>query len=114
MTDKSKESIQGVVFGCSGDAREHGKGGIWYSWKKDTVRNFPEDVSSVFIVMPVNWGDPDIEQKGIVCEWTVDKKNSCNAQWTLTGTREKPTLSPSLNWVGMWHGWLQEGFLKSC
>ena len=115
MTDKSKESIQGVVFGCSGDAREHGKGGIWYTWKKDTVRNFPEDVSSVFfVIMPFCSISGSPQLTGIICEWTVDKKNSCNAQWTLSGTREKPTLSPSLNWVGMWHGWLQDGFLKSC
>lgn len=64
--------------------------------------------------MPVNWGDPDIKQHGIDVEWNVDKKNICNAQWALSGTREAPTLSPSLHWVGMWHGWLKDGFLTSC
>lgn len=107
---ESKESVQGVVFGSSGDAREHGKGAIWYSWKDETSRQFPQDVASVFIVMPVNgYGD-----KGVICEWTVDRKNPCGAQWTLSGTRERPTLNPSLNWVGMWHGWLRDGFLQSC
>ena len=113
----STESVSGLVCACSGDAREHGKGGIWYTWKPDTPRNFPDDVASVFIVMPVDWGDPSIpanKQRGIVVEWTVDRENQCGAQWTLSGTREKPTLSPSLHWVGMWHGWLRDGFLKSC
>lgn len=106
----STESIQGVVFGCSGDAREHGKGGIWYTWKHESLRRFPEDVASVFIVMPVN----GYGVKGVVCEWTVDRKNQCEAQWSLSGSRDAPTLSPSLNWVGMWHGWLENGFLRSC
>lgn len=112
--ERSQESIQGVVFEYSSDARKHGKGGIWYTWKPDSPRNFPEDVASVLIVMPVNWGDPQLDQLGIVCEWTVDTKNQNNAQWILSGTKESPTLSPSLHWVGMWHGWLQNGYLRSC
>lgn len=111
----STESVAGKVFGCSGDARAHGKGGIWYTWRKDSKRSFPEDVASVFIVMPVNWGEtPDKQQRGIVCEWTVDRVNQCGARWSLSGTREAPTLSPSLHWVGVWHGWLRDGQLTSC
>jgi hypothetical protein len=112
---ESKQSIQGVVFGWSGDARQHGKGGIWYRWKAGTARRFPEDVSSVMIVMPVDHDGIQAEmQKGVPCEWTVGHKNQCGAQWSLSGTQEKPTLSPSLHWVGAWHGWLQDGFLRSC
>ncbi len=110
----STESVQGIVFGSSSDARQHGKGGIWYTWKPETQRQFPSDVASVFIVMPVNWDEPDVEQRGITCEFTVDRKNQCDAQWSLSGTRDKPTLSPSLHWVGYWHGWLKDGFLQSC
>lgn len=107
---ESKQSVDGKVFGCSGDARQHGKGAIWYSWKLGSARVFPVDVSSVFIVMPVDgYGD-----RGVVCEWTVDHKNQCDAQWSLSGTQEAPTLSPSLHWVGMWHGWLRSGRLESC
>ena len=108
---EQKHSIQGVVFDRSADARAHGKGGIWYTWKVDSRKQFPEDVSSVFIVMPVNWGGCE---RGIVAEWTIDRKNQCNAQWSLSGTYNKPTLSPSLHWVGMWHGWLESGYLRSC
>ena len=115
MPIESRQSIQGVVFGCGSDARAHGKGGIWYTWISGTAREFPRDVASIFIVMPVDWEEiPPEQQKGIVCEWTVNRVNGCGARWSLSGTREKPTLSPSLHWVGVWHGWLRCGMLESC
>lgn len=113
--DMSTESIQGVVYSSPTDARAHGKGGIWYIWKIGSARKFPDDVASVFIVMPVNWGaDLDVKQMGVACEWTINRPNPNGAQWSLSGKRDEPTLSPSLNWVGVWHGWLQDGYLKSC
>lgn len=115
MPVESRQSIQVVVFEYGSDARTHGKGGIWYSWILETDKRFPDDVASVFIVMPVDWEDvPPEQQKGIVCEWTVSRVNRCGARWALSGTREKPTLSPSLHWVGVWHGWLRDGLLASC
>ena len=111
---KSTESVQGVVFSNSVDARAHGPGGIWYTWKEETGRQFPADIKSLMIVMPVDWGGPSQKGKGVICEWTVSEENQCGARWTLSGTYQKPTLSPSLHWVDMWHGWLQDGFLRSC
>jgi hypothetical protein len=38
--------------------------------------------------------------------------------WTLTGDKEKPTLSPSIHWfepdgqTTHWHGWLQDGYYR--
>ena len=32
------------------------------------------------------------------------------ASWEWNGNREAPTLSPSINHVGHWHGWLREGY----
>jgi hypothetical protein len=111
---ESKESVQGVVFKDSHDARNHGKGGIWYRYKENSLRRFPEDVNAVLINMPCDWPDGEKAIKGIPAEWSVDHKNKCGAQWSLTGTFDKPTLSPSLHWVGIWHGFLQEGYLRSC
>ena len=34
--------------------------------------------------------------------------------WTLTGTENAPTLSPSLNAPGIWHGYLLNGEFVSC
>jgi hypothetical protein len=31
--------------------------------------------------------------------------------WQWDGNREAPTLTPSVNVVGRWHGWLREGKL---
>lgn len=34
--------------------------------------------------------------------------------WELHGTEDCPTLSPSINHVGCWHGWLRQGEFTSC
>ena len=31
------------------------------------------------------------------------------ASWQWNGDREKPTLEPSVNCVGCWHGWIRNG-----
>lgn len=110
----STESIQCRVFPSGSEAREFGKGGLWYRWITGSRGEFPQDVKSVMIVMPVNRIDEDVTERGIVAEWMVSEKNPCGAQWRLSGTEDKPTLSPSLHWVGVWHGFLQDGFLRSC
>lgn len=35
-------------------------------------------------------------------------------RWTLSGTDDKPTLSPSIDAVGKWHGYLTEGRFMAC
>ena len=35
-------------------------------------------------------------------------------RWQLSGTPEKPTLKPSINHPGCWHGWLTDGQFTSC
>lgn len=34
--------------------------------------------------------------------------------WDFDGDLEAPTLNPSINHVGCWHGWLQRGEFRSC
>ncbi len=111
---ESKESVQGKVFPTGAEARDHGKGGIWYRWITPKPGQFPQDVKCVMIVMPVNWGEDGTLERGVTAEWTVSEPNISGAQWALSGTQELPTLSPSLNWVGVWHGFLNDGFLRSC
>lgn len=43
--------------------------------------------------------------------WTINHRNHCDAQWWWDGDRERPTLSPSLHAVGIWHGWVRAGRL---
>lgn len=48
---------------------------------------------------------------GIWSEWSIDHRNHCGAQWSWNGNEDKPTLSPSLHAVGVWHGWVRDGQL---
>jgi hypothetical protein len=34
--------------------------------------------------------------------------------WEFDGNMEAPTLEPSINHVGCWHGWLRSGVFTSC
>ncbi|GGJ14396.1 DUF6527 family protein [Neoroseomonas lacus] len=36
------------------------------------------------------------------------------ATWAFSGTDAAPTLSPSVNAVGIWHGWLRDGVATQC
>ncbi len=52
-------------------------------------------------------------------EWDIDKGRLLNAAkagrslpaWTRTGDPPNVTVTPSINWVGMYHGHLQNGTL---
>ena len=35
-------------------------------------------------------------------------------RWQWDGNHDAPTLSPSVHWVGHWHGWLRNGVWESC
>jgi Family of unknown function (DUF6527) len=37
-----------------------------------------------------------------------------NRVWGWNGNEDKPTLTPSIHAVGIWHGFLTNGELKSC
>ncbi len=41
-------------------------------------------------------------------------KPAAGPSWNWNGSLEAPTLSPSVNHVGHWHGWLADGVWKSC
>lgn len=34
--------------------------------------------------------------------------------WEWDGNEDKPTLTPSVNAVGSWHGWIRAGRMVSC
>ena len=38
------------------------------------------------------------------------KPTSTDATWEWNGSRTEPTLKPSVNHVGHWHGWLRDGY----
>lgn len=40
--------------------------------------------------------------------------DSSAQSWDFDGNLEAPTLNPSINHVGCWHGWLRNGEFTSC
>ena len=68
---------------------------------------------NVFIIaIPYVFGMPrDGRLRYVLSEWTIDHKNRFDAQWSWDGNREKPSLTPSLHAVNIWHGWVKEGKL---
>lgn len=65
---------------------------------------FRDDEKGVVLVLAIPHAG-----KFIHSEWTIGHRNDSNAQWNMLGTREKPTLTPSLHAVGIWHGWVKQG-----
>ena len=61
---------------------------------------------SLFVAVP---SDHPVGWSG--CGWTIDYKNANDAQWSWDGNEDAPTLSPSLHWIGLWHGWVRNGQL---
>ena len=47
----------------------------------------------------------------VYSQWTIDHPNAGGAQWSWDRNEDKPTLSPSLHAVGLWHGWVRDGML---
>lgn len=66
------------------------------------------------IAMPcsIGWRDNMTGEPYSMCQWSIGYKNSSGAQWTWDGDEDKPSLTPSLHWVGVWHGWCLNGILK--
>lgn len=108
----SKVSCEGRLVdhptGTEGPVRQ---GDFYYKFLPNGLP-FPQNIESIVIAIPVLYSEGS--QGCSFTEWTVARRNHCNAQWSLSGTLEKPTLNPSLHWVGVWHGWLRDGNLISC
>ena len=55
--------------------------------------------------------DPNGEERGEPVRINIrptEKEPQC---WQWDGNREAPTLTPSINVIGRWHGWLRAGKL---
>lgn len=44
-----------------------------------------------------------------ICVEIYPNQQRDGTSWQLSGTEENPTLSPSVNAIGYWHGWLKDG-----
>jgi len=43
----------------------------------------------------------------------IDPKINGGHSWEWDGNQDKPTLTPSVNVVGIWHGWVRAGRMVS-
>ena len=91
---------------------EHGPGAFYWEW----YYTFP----TLMVAVPnAKTG------RGIMCSIPVhrdDKHPSAqeltnrfgNKQlvWWWNGDEDKPTIRNSINWKGVWHGWIADGLLK--
>lgn len=34
--------------------------------------------------------------------------------WEYDGKEDRPTLTPSVHYIGRWHGWFRAGRMESC
>lgn len=46
--------------------------------------------------------------------YQVNREGGDNSWWQLSGPDERPTLHPSINAPGLWHGYLRDGQLVEC
>ena len=65
----------------------------------------PEDVKSMYLVLPVG-------ADGLVGPVHI-APNVSGEGWTWDGDLDAPTLSPSIDQPGVWHGWMRAGVLTA-
>jgi hypothetical protein len=70
-----------------------------------------EPTPHIWLAVPAP-GDRKVEHARLPLQ--PSPPNSCGASWEWDGNREKPTLSPSIHCVGVWHGYLRAGRFESC
>ena len=80
--------------------------------------DFPANVIAVVVRVPALVQDSETGEyapwlNGIEVDWPIrPNKTSTGQSWELSGTYDKPTLSPSMFWPGgSFHGRLEAGLL---
>jgi hypothetical protein len=67
---------------------------------------FDHDFTHIYVWLPGVSGPDAIQiQRG---------KPGGHRVWGWDGNEDKPTLTPSINATGQWHGWMRAGRLESC
>jgi hypothetical protein len=68
-----------------------------------------EKEGHLYVVLP---GSDDVHCIPVTRDRNKADKNA--RLWYLTGPLSAPTLHPSIDAKGQWHGWLKNGTLESC
>ena len=106
------DSVPTKLFADRDAMYHHGRGGMQYVWGTEPGV-FPQDVLAVILLIPAMLADGEFgEHDYVTVRIPTDPANP--HRWVLSGTAESPTLAPSIDTHGIWHGWLTAGILKSC
>lgn len=93
------DTVDLVIFTTGDQAAKHGPGGaVW-----------DDDESHLYVVFP---GTKHLDAIAVTRDG--EKARKAARTWLLTGTKERPSLQPSLLIHGQWHGYLTNGRLVSC
>ena len=105
----NRDSVDVVVFSDYDKAVEHGPGAI--IWEGDPL----ESGGGMIFIVPGETGPRYIDVS------PIGGKKDGRPVWKISGTKEKPTLHPSINALdhddlnkSVWHGWLKNGRFESC
>lgn len=76
---------------------------------------FSEERDCLYIVLPHASGKPALDSTGRAALDAIPLSRGQGPRaWRWDGNEDRPTLMPSINWIGHWHGWLTAGELRSC
>lgn len=100
-------SVTGELYGSFESLKEHGELGDFC---------FIDNDSAIIIRMPDGPNYPSA--RGSMIRWPLKPGHNLpgvdqDAVWNWDGNRNQPTLTPSLHWVDVWHGWMRAGKLES-
>jgi hypothetical protein len=72
-------------------------GAMWHSSQQPEGTCYAHDEPSILVLLP-----------GRVL-WQMNGPGTNGHRWTVTGEIPNVTASPSINYVGIYHGWVQNG-----
>ena len=77
---------------------------------------FYNDAQDMFLLYPFGHILPDEPLPHDIVHLYLCKEGETPTRtpsWIWNGNREAPTLTPSINVIGRWHGWLKAGKLET-
>lgn len=97
----------GKIHASLSDLEDNGRLGDWCIFENETglhlFLRYPH---------PDGYGDlPEEEWRGELVHLPITKDQKQDKHWLWNGSYDSPTLTPSINVIGQWHGYLTDGKL---
>jgi hypothetical protein len=78
--------------------------------------SFSSDFKDMFLVYPCKSSYPGEPDYGDVVHLPIHRKGESDDRklsWEWDGNKEAPTISPSVNVIGRWHGFFRNGNIET-